>query len=268
MREDSSSVLSHPALSGDLRARAEAGLRLASLRFTVTLENSLIAPVACDIAERQLRADYGPDVVTDALRLQCDEAFHAVMAQELIVHVQSVTGARLPRLQPRFLQHVDAVAQRFSAGERPLVRFCAAVVAETLITRSLREDWQDETLQEDVRAFLQRHGRDEARHNAYFARLLQIVWPQWPLATRLALACLWDEMVAAFLERDVPVTLQVLEDAGLAASEACAVVLQTIEDCPSAVRDRSLSQHTYYALSRAGALEMPPQESGALERVA
>ncbi len=76
------------------------------------------------------------------------------------------------------------------------------MVAETLITHTLRDDWRDEGLQPDVRTFLRRHYLDEARHSAYFSRLLTLLWPQWPAGVRDALRPLWSGLIDAFLFAD------------------------------------------------------------------
>lgn len=257
MPDEPGSVLSHPALRGPRQARVAAGLLLASLDFTVKLENQLIARVAHDIAARGLLARYPDAVVADALRVQCDEAYHALLAQELMARVQALTGAAAPRHGHRFLRHVEQIATAAAAEgvDAALVRFCAAVVAETLITKSLRDDWLDPGLQQDVRAFLHHHYQDETRHSAYFARLLELAWPQWPVHTRRVLAPLWAGLVDAFLMADEDATLDALQDAGLAGDEARRIV----RDCaaPQGVlrRRRASTQQTLHALRRAGALE-------------
>lgn len=260
MPDEPGSVLSHPALRGQClasQARAAAGLLLASLDFTVKLENQLIARVAHDIAARGLQARYPDAVVADALRVQCDEAYHALLAQELMARVRALTGAQAPRRGHRFLRHVDQIAMAAAADgvDAALVRFCAAVVAETLITKSLRDDWLDTGLQQDLRAFLHHHYQDETRHSAYFARLLELAWPQWTVPTRRALAPLWAGLVDAFLMADEDATLDALQDAGLAGDEARRV----LRDCATpqgVLRRRQASiQQTLHALRRAGALE-------------
>lgn len=257
MPDEPDSVLAHAAVQGARRACVAAGLLLASLDFTVQLENQLIARVANDIAAQALQAQLPGAAVLDAMRVQCDEAYHALLAQELMARVQALTGAAAPRRAHRFLQHVQHIAAAAAAQgiDAALVRFCAAVVAETLITKSLRDDWQGNGLQQDVRAFLHHHYQDETRHSAYFARLLDLVWPQWPAPTQRALAPLWAGLIDAFLAADEEATLDALQDAGLPPHEAARIV----RDCatPEGVlrRRRASTQQTLHALRRAGALD-------------
>ncbi len=255
MAEQQGGILSHPALRDAQRERIAAGLLIAHLSFTVALENTLIATVARDIAARALDARYDDRVVADALRVQCDEAYHALLAQELMTHVMATTDAARPRRAHGFLLHVERLVAALPGVNASLVRFCAAVVAETLITHTLRDDWRDDELRLDVQTFLHRHYLDEARHSAYFSRLLKIVWPQWPADVHAALRPLWPGLIDAFLFADAGLARDVLEDAGVAVGE----IERVMSACasPDAIRDRrsQSTRQTLHALRRAGALE-------------
>ncbi len=254
MPEEAGSLLAHPEVRAHA-PRVAAGLLLASLDFTVSLESRLISPVALDIAARALRARYADAVVADALRVQCDEAYHAVLAHELIGQVRHLSGARPPEggAHP-FLVHVDQLALAFPAEDAPLVRFCAAFVSETLITKTLRDDWLDGGLQRDVRCFLHHHYQDEMRHSAYFAQLLQLVWPQWPAPLRAALRPIWHGLVDAFLDADDAVAARVLRDAGLPAPRAVGIVAGCAR-ARGGSRRKASTQLTFHALRRAGAVQ-------------
>ncbi len=252
---DDGSVLADPALDGERRNRVEAGLLVAHLRFTVALENSLISPVARDIAAHHLAAAYSDSVVADALRVQCDEAYHAVLAQELMARVTAMSGAAPVRRAPAFLQYVERLVSTVAHVDAALLRFCAAVVAETLITKMLRDDWLDGGLQQDVRVFLHHHYLDEARHSAYFSRLLRVVWPQWPAGVREAVRPLWPGLIDAFLATDALVVRDVLQDAGLGVDEIERAASRGTGPEDVARRRQRSARHTLYALRSAGALE-------------
>ncbi|AMP39872.1 diiron oxygenase [Ralstonia solanacearum] len=255
MADDEGSVLAHPALDGERRNRVAAGLLVAHLGFTVALENELISPVARDIAARRLGATYDDRVVADALRVQCDEAYHAVLAQELMAQVTAMTGAGCPRYAHGFLLHVDRLVSTVPRVNPALLRFSAAVVAETLITKTLRDDWLDDGLQHDVRVFLHHHYVDEARHSAYFAQLLRLAWPQWPAGIREAIRPLWSGLIDAFLAPDAFVVRDALKDAGLRADEIARVMSEAARPEDAARRRHRSARHTLHALRSAGALE-------------
>ncbi|AJY39293.1 P-aminobenzoate N-oxygenase AurF family protein [Burkholderia humptydooensis] len=253
--DEAGGALSGLAARDARRERAAGGLLIAHLSFTVALENALISQVARDIAARALHADYGDEVVADALRVQCDEAYHALLAQELMTRVRAATGADRPRRAPGFLRHVDRLVATLPSVDAPVLRFCAAVVAETLITHTLRDDWRDDGLQPDVRTFLRRHYLDEARHSAYFSRLLTLLWPQWPAGVRDALRPQWPGLIDAFLFADARITTDALEDAGLTACE----IDRAMSACsaPDAMHRRRAqsTRQTLHALRVAGALD-------------
>jgi hypothetical protein len=256
MAEQPDGVLSHPALRDAPRERIAAGLLIAHLSFTVALENTLIAMVARDIAARALDARYDDRVVADALRVQCDEAYHALLAQELMAHVSASTRVARPRRRHGFLEHVERLVAALPDVNAAQVRFCAAVVAETLITHTLRDDWRDDALRPDVHTFLHQHYLDEARHSAYFSRLLKIVWPQWPAEAHAALRPLWLDLIDAFLFADAGIVRDVLADACVAPREIERVMATCAS--PDAIRTRreQSTRQTLHALRRAGALDM------------
>ncbi len=140
----------------------------------------------------------------DALRLQCDEAFHALLCQELRQHVHAQTGLSPVRIHRAPLHPPRARAARAAGAGVPAeqVEFCAAVVAETVITKTLLKDWNDQALRPEVREFLLQHYKDELRHSAFYGQVLGQVWPQWDEALRRALAPHWSALTLAFVEPD------------------------------------------------------------------
>ena len=98
--------------------------------------------------------------------------------------------------------------------------FCAAVVAETVITKTLLKDWNDQALRPEVREFLLQHYRDELRHSAFYGQVLGQVWPQWDEDLRRALAPHWSALTLAFVEPDPQLSLAALAQAGFSDREA------------------------------------------------
>lgn len=251
--DEPGSVLSHPALDGH-RETVAAALLLAHLRFTTVLESELISPVALDIAANRLGACYPAEVARDSLKLQCDEAFHAILAEDLVAQVTLTTAAKVPQGAHPFLSQVEAISRRMEPVHVPRFRFCAAVISETLITKSLRDDWFDPRLKADLRTFLRRHYEDERRHSAFFSQLLRMVWPQWPDETRAAIEPHWAALIDAFLDVDGQQLKAALESSGVPAGAARTVLSEAIPAPQREVRKRLASQMTFHSLQRAGAL--------------
>jgi hypothetical protein len=255
--EDWDAVISHPEVAGVGRQQQVlAALLLGYLDFTVRLEACCIGPVCSDLAMRRLAADCGAEVVRDALRVQCDEAFHALMCEELAGHTSQATGLN-PRDFPehRFFRRVRELAAlaRGRMSEEQYA-FCVAVVAETVITDSLQKDWRDSGLRPEVRDVLLNHYKDEVRHSAFFSQLLGLLWPQWPEAARAAMAPLWPELVQAFLRVDTEVVTVAVEKAGFPAVQAARIVSESLgAESWRAERGASIDL-TLRALKKAGVL--------------
>jgi hypothetical protein len=252
--EEVQRLLAHPAAPACAK-EAIGALQLGALQMTVALECQLIAPVTLDIAARRLQAEYADAVIADALRVQCDEAYHAILACELIERMQSTSGIRLAELPNPFLAQVETLVRAFPAkGEATLIRFCAAVVSETLITRTLKDGWKDDGLRSDIRAFLRHHYDDELRHGAFFSQLLPMVWAQWPERLRARLRPLWDVLVDGFLAAEASMMLAVLEGLGFPVPLASEIALAARGEADSALHRVRSAQLTFHTLRRAGAL--------------
>jgi hypothetical protein len=256
--DDPWSVAAHPAVPPALRPGVSAALLLARLDFTVQLENACISRVARDIAARALPGEYPEQMVIDALRVQCDEAYHALLALELMAHVERLAGVRRERHEHRFLKEVERVQHARASGDSIRIAFCAAVVAETVITKMLKDDWRDSQVQRDVRTFFMHHCRDEARHSAFFSQALKIVWPQWEPHVRSVLQPLWRDLITWFVLPDADVEEAVLVAAGIRESDATRIV----DDCrlrACAASGRRVSvEATLLSLKRAGVCEEEP----------
>lgn len=200
-----------PAAMAD---RSGAALLLGYLHFTRRLESELIAPVCSRLAAEPPPGE--DELARDAVMLQCDESFHALLCMQLSAHVSAEAGLAAPAFgEPRFLRHVRELRSAL-AGTVPgdQVDFAAAVVAETIVTRTLAEDWRDRAVRRRVRAFLKVHHCDEARHGAFFSQALALYWPGWPEEVRAAIAAAWDGLVDAFAAPDLEMIALALRAAG------------------------------------------------------
>jgi hypothetical protein len=83
------------------------------------------------------------------------------------------------------------------------VDLAAAAISETIVTRTLGEDWHDLAVRAPIRSFLKMHHLDEARHGAFFTQALALAWRGWDAATRHAIEGAWDGLVEAFAAPDL-----------------------------------------------------------------
>jgi hypothetical protein len=216
--------------SAALRGRAGAALLLGYLHFTRRLESELIAPVCSRLAAQAPPGE--EELARDAVMLQCDESFHALLCMQLSAFASAQSGLAAPAFgEPRFLRHVRELRSAL-AGTVPgdEVDFAAAVVAETIVTRTLAEDWRDSAVHGRVRAFLKVHHCDEARHGAFFSQALALSWRRWPDEVRTAVAAAWDGLVDAFAAPDLDMIAVALRAAGTDEKSTAEVVARLRSD--------------------------------------
>jgi len=239
------------------RDQVAAGLLLGYLDFTVQLECLCVGPACRDIGLFRLNADYCEQLAQDAFRVQCDEAFHALLCEQLASHVVRESGVPSRyRGEHAFLREV----RRLRAIAGPCVSpaqfdFCVAAVAETVITKSLLRDWRNSAIKPAVREFLQGHFRDEIRHSTFFAQTLRVVWPQWDPAVREAIAPLWPALILAFVTPDVEIARQALLRSGVPPEQACATAADYQQRAETATAQRASYEMTLRMLSSLDVLD-------------
>jgi len=172
------------------------------LDFTVQLE---VGPVnyVCQRIHDASFLDWLPVTSKDdALRIYTDEGGHAEMSNELSRRVQLFTGVKPFRIRPQFLVKLDELRRDRLPMERDFVTLLFVIVSETLITGTLSKLPSDATVQPSVRAVAADHASDERRHHAYFAQLLEMIWPRFPKPLRRRAVLLFPILLHAFLDLD------------------------------------------------------------------
>ncbi len=231
-----------------------AALLVGYLDFTVRLELTTIVPVTSELVMRSLGAEYGAEIVRDALRVQCDEAYHALLCEDLAEEAARFAGIARDRLpEHAFFQRVrELSAQVRGALEPGQFAFCVAVVAETVITDTLSKDRRQAALRSRVREVLDRHYRDEIRHRIFFADALAIIYPQWSPAARAAMGPIWPELVRGFLRFDEVTTTAALAMVGFSPADAARIVADGLAADDQALARGALVDFTLEALVGAG----------------
>jgi hypothetical protein len=250
-------ISDHPLVVESGRREAVlAALLLGYLDFTVRLELNCVVAVSRDLVMRRLDADYGAPLVRDALRVQCDEAFHALLCEELSEHAAAATALDRGGFPEHFFfrRTAELSARVRNALSAEQYAFCVAVVSETAITDSLGKDWRDGSLRPEVRDVLRHHYRDEIRHTNFFSKVLQILWPQWTAPVREAMAPIWPELVLAFLRVDRDVTAAALTKAGFTVETARQIFVDSLSVEGALSERRASLRLTLRALKKAGVL--------------
>jgi len=228
-----------PAVEHPLaRPHAAQLLRHAALRAlhsTVVLEVEIVNPVALAIA--QGRSAFLPSVASrrTAMQLYCDEAYHAVLAQELCLRLGDA-----PRRPPAFQTRLEAMEQT------RLLRFLFTVVTETCLTDTLKALSRSTSVHPAMREFAADHFKDEARHCALFSGYLAECWPQLTSSERAWARGLLPSLIDAFLRPDVDALRDDLRSVGLSEGEASTVLA---ESYPSSVVTAAITRASRSTLS-------------------
>lgn len=219
------SVLNHPMIPDGIKPKLSAYLLIGNLDFTYSLEQCLIAPVSANLVVGELLSQLPQAVKVDALKIQCDEAFHALQAYALTERVRHATGIETPlQLGSHFLRFVDSVVESDADISEDLVRFCAVAISELLITKSLRDDWRDLPLPQEIANFFHEHYKDEARHSVYFSWLLESLWGTWPQVTRDIVSELWPQLIDAYLDSEIHIARGALQHFDLPEAQIACII--------------------------------------------
>ncbi|MGW0635017.1 diiron oxygenase [Nocardia salmonicida] len=174
------------------------------LTFTITLEQTVVNPIALGIAHATLGVRVPARMAFDAYRIYCDEAYHAVFSADLIQQVHSYTGIE-PRsvAAPYFVTRLRQIQATVSPELRPVVELLFVVCSETLISATLANVPEDPLVHAAVRDSIRDHAQDEGRHHVYFAAFLRQLWHQLDPGTRRDLGPMVPELIMAFLQPDL-----------------------------------------------------------------
>ena len=185
--------------------------------FTEILELNAISPVLLEIARGQSGFDLPEEMLRDAYKIYVDEAYHGLFSDDLKRQVEVATGVKpRPVPIPNFLRRLDEIESALPNELRDLARTFFVFVSETLISSILADIPVDNRVVTAVREVVADHAEDEGRHHAYFARLLDFIWPQLTLKQRRVIGPLLPQFILAFLGPDMPAITAVLSGYGLA----------------------------------------------------
>ena len=222
------SILVHPSIIDAMKPKLSAYLLIGNLDYTYSLEQCLIAQVSADMASGHLLKHFPQAVKVDALKVQCDEAYHALQAfwlSECVRAAENIEGDI--NLESHFLTFVDDVSNHSDQVSADIVRFCAVAVSELLITKSLRYDWRNSSMPKPIGEFFFEHHKDEARHAVYYLWLLENLWPQWSTSIQNRLTKLWAEFIDAYLDSEIHTARHALRQCQFSESEIQQIIQDT-----------------------------------------
>jgi len=174
------------------------------LDFTAKLEYLVVNRAVIGIAHGSVGVPVPESMRFDALKMYCDEAYHALAAVDLGRQAERVTAvpARLPA-EPFFLRRLRQILAGLPTGQRALAELMFVIVSETLISASLAEIPGTDDVVPAVRESIRDHALDEGRHHAYFAVFLRHLWGALDPGQRRLAGRLAPRLMDAFLHPDL-----------------------------------------------------------------
>lgn len=176
------------------------------LDFTAKLEHVVVNRVAMSIANGYLDFNLPRQMVFDAYKIYCDEAYHALFSADLLMQVEDITGIRAvtQQLQPFFIRRLHELQHQYSEGNlQELMEIFFVIISETLISGFLSDIPTAKDVKPSIRAVVRDHAIDEGKHHVYFADLLRRVWPQLDKRYKKEVAKQLPNLIYAFLTPDI-----------------------------------------------------------------
>jgi hypothetical protein len=227
------------------------------LDFTTALEHEVVNPALVNISKGVADLEFSPALRLDAHRIYVDEGYHALAAVDLMQQVSEIVATPYKRVS----QHEFIVGLRKIVADAPrtdsrLTAIAAATVSETLISGTLSQIPQEQSVVQFVRQAVAEHAEDERTHHAYFSRLHETMWPRLPRRQQRLLAPLYADFILDFLSPDKENLKNILEQAGVPEGSARKVVNETYESIDLLPSIRHAARATIRLLQRTGVLDI------------
>ena len=253
-------VAGHP-LVRDLAPARLARLRLRHLqrylRFTVELETRYVNPVVLAVGSHGFGIALPPGMRLDAMRIYTDEAYHALVATDLLIQSEAASGIQERRRPPGFMAAFDKLARSAPPELAGLLPLLFVIVSESLITATLSELPRSDGVLAGVSDAVRDHAADEARHHRYFSTLLGLVWHAMSVTQRAAAGPLVPTLIDIFLRPDAGDIATDLREAGLSGPDAALVIDEAL-GAPRVERQRRrVAGSALRAFEAAGVLADP-----------
>jgi len=226
------------------------------LDFTIRLEQDIVNPAVCQIAHRNLCFSMPEEMIFDAYRIYCDEAYHALFYADFKSQVESFTGIKPISLgTPTFLRKFQEIQDSQPKIPSQLIKIFFVIVSETLISSVLKKIPKDEFVVEEVRQIIHDHACDEAYHSIYFANLFKVVWHQLEQEQQILIGKLLPEFIKIFLEPDFDSLKLILSSLGLTSENIFTIITESYPQRNTMNNIRSSAKNTLTLLWHSGLFE-------------
>jgi hypothetical protein len=168
---------------------------------TIDVEQRIVIPAVA--AVRRLPIEVDATLQRDLYSCVADEGFHA---EQALFYRQALVGLVGPgtwatEVEPRFMQHLDAMVRLHADPERALLEVIHGIVTETRISIELGTFARNSSLCDSVRLLCSSHADDEVFHSRLFQLLAHCLCEQASESLRAQFA---SGYVASMIHRNVP----------------------------------------------------------------
>jgi hypothetical protein len=197
------------------------------LDFTAVLECFVVNRTLLGIAYGSVGITVPETMRFDALKMYCDEAYHALLVTDVARQVQEQAGSqRKDKEQPYFLRRLNYLLSSMPSADRGLAEVLFVIISETLISATLATGSWSEEVEPAVLDSIHDHARDEGKHHAYFSHFLKVFWSQLSPDERQRASMLVPCLIKIFLRPDTQKVKDELGDYGLTSEQAEQVVAE------------------------------------------
>lgn len=226
------------------------------LDFTAVLEHDVVNRVTLQVAQRKIGITLPWEMVFDAYKIYCDEAYHALFSVDLAHQIELATGVKPnPFGQSRCLLILEGLLARVPWDLRQLAEVFFTIVSETLISSILSDIPKDKRVVTTVRHVISDHAEDEGKHHAYFSKLLEFLWPSLGERERQIIGPLLPQYILAFLEPDYGAIECELAGCGLKPEEIKQIIYECYPQSQVLANVRSGAKATLRHFERNGVFE-------------
>ncbi len=226
------------------------------LEFTAQLEHNVVNRVTLQIAQKKIGIILPWNMLFDAYRIYCDEAYHALFSVDLAHQIELATGVKPnPVGTSRCLLRLEEIVATVPWDLRQLAEVFFTIVSETLISSILSDIPKDKRIVYTVREVIADHAEDEGKHHAYFSKLLEFLWPLLGERERKEIGPLLPQFILVFLEPDYAAVECELASCGLKPDEVKQIVYEAYPRSQVLAGVRSGAKATIRHFERNGLFE-------------
>jgi len=193
--------------------------------FTTYLEILLINPSLTFLIFGDHNFNLDDCIYTDAMKIYCDEGYHALFSLETFTHVDIPYYKGIREIKkPNSIQRVFNIINNLDKTRRGVALLSFAMVSETMVTNSLLSAMKDETVAASVRSIISAHAEDEGKHQAFFMRVYPLIWHQLPENEKNELGSIFRNFAESFVEPDWDFYSAVLQESSFDKAEVNLII--------------------------------------------